>query len=327
MWSHPTFQALNPNTSFPNAAIIPVARYESSGTTEIFTRALSSFSDEWNRQYGIFNTKAGWNASVVKTFGQRTSGMADTINNAPFRIGYLTPSSALEVNLPYATIINKRGYAVPASRQAVQKSMEERAKNMTDRLTGVLVDCEGPDTYPIAGYTYFVVRMNESFLDCRTAVELARYITWFTTTNHASVEAENQQMVSVSPTVAAKIQSLVLSQLKCKGKFVMDLVQQQINDELESLKTWKLPVEIISPIVSFIIILLICYALRQRLQYIRMLDRDDWNINFFDIEFHMQKTRRHSTSKVPASLISDSYDNGFACSVAASRGSWHVECM
>ena len=72
----------------------------------------------------------------------------------------------------------------------------------------------------------------------------------------------------------------------------MDLVQQQKHVEGESLKTWKLPVQIVSPLVSLVVLLLIVYALRQRVQYLRMLDRNDWKINFFDIDFVLSKKRR-----------------------------------
>ena len=39
--------------------------------------------------------------------------------------------------------------------------MEERLHNMTSRLTSNLIDCEGEETYPMAAYTYFIVRMKQ----------------------------------------------------------------------------------------------------------------------------------------------------------------------
>ena len=46
-WNHPTFVDRNPAVKFPNATIVPIARSDFSGATEIFTRALSSFSEDW----------------------------------------------------------------------------------------------------------------------------------------------------------------------------------------------------------------------------------------------------------------------------------------
>ena len=76
---------------------------------EIFTGSLSSFSSAWASQYGTFSEPTGWNSTVVKFFAQRTSGMADFIRREAYRIGYLSQAGAVEVGLPYASVVNKRG--------------------------------------------------------------------------------------------------------------------------------------------------------------------------------------------------------------------------
>ena len=168
-WNDTTFAEHNPGVQLPNATIVPMARLGSTGSTEIFTRALSSFSDLWAAQYGVFSERTGWNASVVTQFTQRTSGMADTIRHEPYHIGYLTPVSAVQVNLSYASIINRRGRVTVADTTSVQAAMDERDLNMTSRLTSNLVDCEDEQTYPIAGYTYFIVPMTQEG-NCSVAV-------------------------------------------------------------------------------------------------------------------------------------------------------------
>ena len=161
-WSDPTFAEHNPGVDLPNANIVPVARYGSTGSTEIFTRSLSSFSDAWAVQYGVFSTWTGWNASVVTVFAHRTSEVADTIRRHPYHIGYITADSAVEVEVTFASIINKRGRVTVANKRSVQAAMEERLHTMTTRLTGIFVDCEAEEAYPIAGYSYFIVHMTHS---------------------------------------------------------------------------------------------------------------------------------------------------------------------
>lgn len=327
MWSDPSFRIHNPNLLLPNEAIVPVARLDSSGTTEVFTHALSTFSEPWNRQYGSFSSTRGWNQTVVKTFGQRTTGLADAVNQSPFRIGYMTPSSAVEVNLPYAVLINKRGLEVEASALAVQEAMDERLANLSDRFTGLLNNGDGPKSYPIAGYSYFIVNINQT-IDCRVAIELVRYILWLTTDPQASSEAENQLMVTVSSSVARRIHDKVLSRMTCNGRSLIQLAEKQIYDELESLKTWKVPVMIAGPIVGVLILLLIGYSLKQRLHYMRMLDRDDWKINFFDIEFHMRKGNKESVSNNPQSDAQGGGLQGTSSSMSLPasglHGTWNV---
>ena len=287
-WSDPTFAKYNPGTDLPNAPIVPVARYDSSGSTEIFTSSLSSFSAAWSTNYGVFNKKIGWNSSVVKVFGQRNSGMADYIMREPYRIGYLSAASANEVKLPYASTVNKRGRVTDGGKRSVQTAMDERAQNMTSRLTSSLIDCEGEETYPIAGYSYFIVHMTQAD-KCSVAVELARYIEWFLTCSQAEAEAEMHFMIPVSPDIANRIRRSVLERMTCNGQSLMDLVRQQKYNEEESLKTWKLPVQIASPLTAAGVLFLIVFAIRQRVKYLRTMDRDDWKINFFDIDFVVPK--------------------------------------
>jgi len=117
------------------------------------------------------------------------------------------------------------------------------------------------------------------------AVELARYVEWFLTSTHAKADAQNNFMVPVSTVVVNGIRTTVLERMTCNGQLLMDLVRHQKYEEEESLKTWKLPILIVTPLIIVVILILIVYAIRQRVQYLRLLDRDGWRINFFDIDF------------------------------------------
>ena len=160
-WNDPIFAAYNPRLNLPNATIVPVARFDSSGSTEIFTRALSSFSAAWATQYGSFSSRNGWNTSTVTLFVQRTTGVADAINRQPYRIGYVTPASAVEVSLPFASVVNKCGQVTNGDKRSVQEAMDARSSSMSSRLTSNLVDSESEHAYPIAAYSYFIVRMKQ----------------------------------------------------------------------------------------------------------------------------------------------------------------------
>jgi len=104
-------------------------------------------------------------------------------------------------------------------------------------------------------------------------------------------------MVPVSPNLADRIRRSVLERMTCDGHLLMDLVRQQKYEEEESLKTWKLPVQIISPVIALGVILLIVYALRQRIKYLRMWDRNDWNINFVVPNEYFQTQSNHRADK------------------------------
>lgn len=135
------------------------------------------------------------------------------------------------------------------------------------------MDCEADDSYPIADYSYIIVQLKK-FGNCSTAVELARYIEWFLTSEQAAAEAEQHCMVTVSYGVAEMVRTSVLERMTCDGQRLVDLVRQQKYAEEESLKTWKLPVLIISPLIAAFIVFLVVYAILLKLKYLRILNRD-----------------------------------------------------
>jgi len=143
------------------------------------------------------------------------------------------------------------------------------------------------------------------FGNCPVAVELSRYIDWFLTSFQAEAEAENRGMTPVSLNIVDRIRSTVLEQMTCDGRLLLDLVRQQKYEEAESLKTWKLPVQIVSPSIAVVILVLVAYAILQRIRYFRMLNRDDWNIHFSEIDPIVPKRcRRGAGSNARASLSS-----------------------
>lgn len=53
-WNDSRITAVNAGQRLPEERIRVVARSDPSGTTELFTAALSSFSPAWRHRYGVF---------------------------------------------------------------------------------------------------------------------------------------------------------------------------------------------------------------------------------------------------------------------------------
>lgn len=256
----------------------------------------------------MFTDPSRWDPSVVKVFGQRVTGMVDTILDRQYSVGYISPASANEVGLSYARMVNRHGSVVDATTASVQLAMN--SGSLDDRLTGIFVDSENPNAYPMAGYVYFIIHKTASANTCSSDVELVRYIEWFISDRQASIEADNRNMASISSSIAAKVQSAVLDQMYCEGQRVMDLVRRQQYDEAESLKAWKIPVEVLTPIVALLIIALIAYSVQQKIKYRRALDRNDWKINFNDIDFSIPKKHFGKGTDSEAKVIPDNLERG-----------------
>ncbi len=215
-WNDPAIVALNPDLAnlLPDAQITAVHRSDGSGTTEIFTKALTSFSPDWT---------AGGAASVEWPVdkagngigGKGNPGVAAAVQNTPNAIGYVELSYALSNNIPYVSLVNKAGNTVVANANSLASAMNDFSGSFTDRLTNTIVDAPGADSWPIAGYTYLVLHQT-SMTDCVKAQKLIEYITW-TQTDPSAAKRAGELGYSVLPdAVRAKVMSK-LSEVTCNG--------------------------------------------------------------------------------------------------------------
>ncbi|CAD5115236.1 DgyrCDS4228 [Dimorphilus gyrociliatus] len=278
-WNSSLIQDYNRNFSLPNEKIRVIVRKDKSGTTEIFTSGLASFSSQWNSTYGVFARSSHWSEDVVYLKGQGNRGVSGLILSLPYTISYLSISDAKEANLKYAELRNKDGEWVDARYQNVQSAMTNFSKDMDERLTISLSNAGGKSSYPIAGYTYLIVRM-KGLKDCDPAVELWRYIEWFTTNNAAHRECINKHMTPLNREVAALVKKIVLDKMFCgEGNAVSELVADQKNSEYLSLQVWRIPAIVSGVVVGFLILLLMSYIIVQQYQLSRALSRNDWFIS------------------------------------------------
>jgi phosphate transport system substrate-binding protein len=172
-WNDPAILALNPawKDYLPAADIVSVHRSDGSGTTEIFTKALTSFSPDW---------KAG-GASAIEwpkgnnVGGKGNAGVAANVINTPNSIGYVELSYAKSNSLPYASIVNQAGKTIVPSNDSVQAAMAEGT--FSDKLTATIVDGKSAGAYPIAGYTYLILHTT-SMTDCVKAGKILEFYKW-----------------------------------------------------------------------------------------------------------------------------------------------------
>jgi phosphate transport system substrate-binding protein len=225
-WNDPAIAKLNPDlaSKLPDKAITVVHRSDGSGTTELFTRALSSFSSEWKNTVS-FGTSVEWPADKAGTGvgGKGNQGVAAAVQNTPNSIGYVELQYAVANNITFAQMINKAGNTVTANAESLQSAMSDFANTFTDKLTNVIVDGPGAKTWPIAGYTYWVLHQT-SMQDCQKAKAILEFMQWALTDPGAAQRASSLGYA----TLPADVQKLVLdrlSQVTCQGKPVMQMSQ------------------------------------------------------------------------------------------------------
>jgi len=211
-WNDPKIIALNPGLAdyLPDAAITTVHRSDASGTTEIFTKSLTSFSPDWT---------AGGASSVQwpgkGLGGKGNAGVAAQVIANPNSIGYVELAYAISNGMSYAQLVNQAGKTVTANSASVNAAMAEFANAFTDKLTATIVDGKSDGAWPITGYTYIILHTT-SMTDCVKAQKIVDFLVW-AQTDPAAQKAATTLGYSVLPDAVRQQVLTQLGQFTCNG--------------------------------------------------------------------------------------------------------------
>jgi phosphate transport system substrate-binding protein len=149
-WNDPAIAKANPDAKLPDVPINVIVRADSSGTTFVFTKHLSTVSKEFAKDIGT-NNMPNW---PVGTRSKGNEGITASLLTTPGSIGYIEYGYAQSQKLPVAILQNKAGnYVEPttASASAALASAELPAD-----LIAWVSDPEGKDAYPIVTFTWML---------------------------------------------------------------------------------------------------------------------------------------------------------------------------
>lgn len=286
-WNDSLIQQVNPQFTFPYKRLLVVARADKSGTTSLFTQGLSSFNNEWNNTYGSFSTSDKWIQGVIKYFGSTSSGVAGILMSFDYTIGYLSAAAAKELRLNTVSIENGQGIFTKATAENIQDAMNYYAQ-YTSNLTFSLHNADGKNSYPIAGFTHFIVYKTK-ISSCLSAKELVRYVDWFMTDSVQREVCISYGMTPLSTGLVQRINVRVLKQMKCNGKLVWDMVQSDIAKESEKDENWDTIVAIVVPLCLLLLICFSGYIVFHSISHYRRIYNNDWFIPIDDIIFYYDK--------------------------------------
>jgi phosphate transport system substrate-binding protein len=175
-WNDPAIARLNPSLKLPNLSILPVHRSESSGTTYITTDYLTSVSSEWANSLSKGKV-VSWPAMTLG--GKGNPGVAAAIKQHPGAIGYVELAYALDNNIPYLAIKNKAGaYVLPS--QATVRAAAAQFPHVSYKKFSI-VNAPGPTSYPIAGYSWVLLRQHPR----HNAAALVQLVHWTVTSGQS----------------------------------------------------------------------------------------------------------------------------------------------
>ena len=169
-WNDPKIVAINKDLNLPELPIVVVRRSDGSGTTAIFTTFLSRVSKEWEEKVGS-GTAVNWPVGIG---GKGNAGVAGYVQNTVGAIGYVELAYAEQNNIPYAQIRNKSNNYVYPTKETVQSALS--LYKIPEDFCVYTVDAPGRNSYPIAGYTFLLIKKEQRNLE--KAKALIRFIKW-----------------------------------------------------------------------------------------------------------------------------------------------------
>ena len=219
-WNDPAIVALNPDLKdyLPAEGITAVHRSDGSGTTEIFTKALTAFSPDWTAG-GASSIEWPVDKAGNGVGGKGNQGVAAAVLNTPNSLGYTEISFAQSNGLAFADLVNKAGTKVTANAESIAADMTDFAKAFDDKLTATIVDGEGSGSWPITGYTYLILHTT-SMTDCTKASKLLDYINW-TLTDSSAADRAGKLGYAVLPQAVREQVLGKLGEVTCNGQPVM----------------------------------------------------------------------------------------------------------
>ena len=211
-WNDPAIVALNPGVNLPNAAIAVVSRSDSSGTSGVFTDYLSNISPDWKTAIGVQKAPK-W---PVGQAGSGNAGVTNAVKQTDNSIGYVELSYAVSNKLPFGDVKNKAGKFVTAS--LVSTSAAAAGSTLPADYRGSIVNPDGDASYPIASFTYVLVRKDAA--SCAKAGPLVRLLWWALHDTSAAATATSLNYAPLPEKALPQVEA-TLKSLKCEGKAIL----------------------------------------------------------------------------------------------------------
>ena len=211
-WNDAAIAALNPGVNLPTTDIAVVSRSDSSGTSGVFTDYLSNVSADWKTAIGV-NKAPKW---PVGQGGSGNAGVTNAVKQTPNAIGYVELNYAIANKLPFADMKNKAGKFVTASIASTSAAAAGVTLPADYRVS--IVNADGDTAYPIASFTYILVRKDAA--SCATAKPLVNMLWW---TFHDTAAGKTATDLNYAPVPSKALEPIekTLMSLKCEGKAIL----------------------------------------------------------------------------------------------------------
>jgi phosphate transport system substrate-binding protein len=198
-WNDPEIAKLNPGASLPPLAIHVVHRTDGKGSNYIFSEYLAKVS-------AGFLAKAGHGTSPKWPVGQafnRTEDLLAEVKNTKGAIGYTELNWGLSSGLRMATLRNAAGDFVRPTDRSIAAAASALESRMTRNFRVSLVNAPGPESYPIASFTWLYVPERHQEPERGRAVN--KYLAWVYSAGQTI--AKDDGYATLPPSILEKVKS------------------------------------------------------------------------------------------------------------------------
>ena len=155
-WNDPKIVKDNPGVTLPNQPIRLAVRADSSGTSFIFSNALSAMDSYFKGRVGP-NRSPSWPGKPLKAKGN--PGVAQIVKRTQGSIGYVESTFAEQNQLQTALVQNKKGAYVAPTVAEANKALDTVKFDPDFRVNFDNLG-SSDDGYPITGLTWIMVYKN-----------------------------------------------------------------------------------------------------------------------------------------------------------------------
>lgn len=190
-WDDPAIAEINPGVNLPTRDIIVVHRSDGSGTTFVWTSYLSKVSSGWEEEVGR-GTAVQWPTGIGAPGNE---GVANSVRNTPYSIGYNELAYVLTTGMDYAKIQNQAGNFIEPTLESTAAAVEALAGTLPAGDASwenvSLLDAPGEDSYPIASFSYILLYKDMSTnrsVSQQEAEAIVRFVSWAVTEGQEHAE-------------------------------------------------------------------------------------------------------------------------------------------
>ncbi|CEO97693.1 hypothetical protein PBRA_005807 [Plasmodiophora brassicae] len=213
-WNDSMIAQTNPGQTLPRQPITVVVRQDSSGTTNVFSTALSSFDASFKAHFGGADL-VSWNVTnTIKGVGN--PGVVANVLMTPHTIGYSVLYDAQYVGVSIAHMVNLAGMTVAPGNDGVMRAVEATDGVFDARMNVNVLDASAPGAWPITTFTYLIFH-TQIGTDCPLKDEALKFWLWFYTSPAVAATAEKYGFVTLSTGSLSTVLNKLYTSVKCNN--------------------------------------------------------------------------------------------------------------